>query len=60
MLASDLKKLFLIPPGGVLLLAAVFTACILPNQREVVNPQTEKPSVMRALKVPSILMAAYK
>lgn len=45
--------------GGVLLLAAVFTACILPNQREVVNPQTEKPSVMRALKVPSILMAAY-
>ena len=47
-------------PGGVLLLAAVFTACILPNAREVVNPQTEKPSVVRALKVPSILMACYK
>ena len=50
----------MVPPGGVLLLAAVFTACILPNAREVVNPQTEKPSMIRALKVPSILMAAYK
>ena len=46
--------------GGVLLLAAVFTSCILPNPREVVSPQTEKPSMIRALKVPSILMAAYK
>ena len=57
---TESNELFPTSPGGVLLLAAVFTACILPNAREVVNPQTEKPSVVRALKVPSILMACYK
>jgi len=45
---------------AVLVLAAVFTSFILPNPRQDPNEQHEKPSIFRALKVPSIVMASYR
>lgn len=46
--------------GSVLVCAAIFTSLVLPNSAQDPNNQGEKPSMSRALKIPSILIASYK
>ena len=44
---------------GVLVCAAVFTSFVLPNSPPNGETSTDKPSMAQALRVPSVLMAAY-
>ena len=46
--------------GGVLCCATIFCFFILPNTHEDTRSDSEKPSVLQALKVPSIVMAMYR
>eukprot|EP00095_Tigriopus_kingsejongensis_P003951 maker-scaffold79_size400133-snap-gene-1.9 protein:Tk03951 transcript:maker-scaffold79_size400133-snap-gene-1.9-mRNA-1 annotation:"uncharacterized mfs-type transporter" len=45
--------------GGVLICATIFTSVILPNPTQTVEDSLNKPSMIQALKVPSIIMASY-
>lgn len=45
--------------GSILVGATIFTTIILPNSQDQSGASTEKPSMLRALKVPSIVMACY-
>lgn len=46
--------------GGVLVGAAGFCALVLPNATDEARNNREKPSMLEALKVPSILLAMYR
>ena len=46
--------------GGVLVAATLFTTIILPHSNDNAESSHEKPSMLRALKVPSIVMACYR
>ena len=46
--------------GSVLVCAAILTSFILPNTPQQNENPGEKPSMMQALKVPSIMMASYR
>ncbi len=46
--------------GGVLACAAVFCFFVLPNTNDDNRNARDKPSVVQALKVPSIVMAMYR
>jgi len=45
--------------GSVLVGATIFTTIVLPHSTDNAGASTEKPSMIKALKVPSILMACY-
>jgi len=45
--------------GSILVGATIFTTIILPHSTDSSGATTEKPSMLRALKVPSIVMACY-
>jgi len=45
--------------GGVLVCATIFTTIILPHSTDSGGSNQEKPSMLKALKVPSIVMACY-
>ena len=46
--------------AGVLVCAAILTSFILPNPGEPEENAENKPSMLQALKVPSIVMASYR
>ena len=45
--------------GGVLVAATLFVVIVLPRARDAQQDNHEKPSMITALKVPSIIMACY-
>jgi len=45
--------------GGCLIAATLFVVVVLPRSRDTTPESTEKPTMMKALKVPSIVMACY-
>jgi len=45
--------------GGALIAATLFVVVVLPRSRDAQQDNSEKPSMMKALKVPSIVMACY-
>ena len=45
--------------GGCLIAATLFVVVVLPRSRDTTPESSEKPTMMKALKVPSIVMACY-
>ena len=45
--------------GGMLIAATLFVVIMLPRSRDVPQENQDKPSMITALKVPSIVMASY-
>ena len=45
--------------GGCLIAATLFVVVVLPRSRDATPESAEKPSMISALKVPSIIMACY-
>ena len=45
--------------GGVLVAGTIFVVIVLPRANETSEDNQEKPSMLRALKVPSIILACY-